>query len=169
MTGLDPVKDRIIEIATLITDDDLKVVAAGPELVIHQSHEVMNNMIDIVEKMHESSGLTQRVQESKISLEEAGKQTLDFLKTHISEPGKVPLCGNSIGTDRRFLARQLPEIEDFLNYRSVDVTSIRELVLRWRPEIADGAPKKAGTHRALEDIQESIKELRWYRESGFIG
>lgn len=168
MTGLDPLKDRIVEIATLITDDDLQLVAEGPDLVIHQPPEVLAGMNDVVREMHARSGLTDAIVASTTTLEEAGAQTLAFLREHIPEPGTVPLCGNSIGTDRRFLAIHLPEIEDHLSYRSVDVSSIKELLKRWNPAVLDGAPAKAKGHRALDDIRESLAELAYYREKAFL-
>lgn len=167
MTGLDPVRHRIVEIATLVTDDDLEVVAEGPDLVVHQPPETLAEMDAVVRKMHTDSGLLPAIEASTISLEEAGAQTLAFLKEHVPEARTVPLCGNSIGTDRRFLAAWLPEIEEWLHYRSVDVSTIKELVRRWYPGALDGAPPKAGHHRALDDIKESVAELSWYREKFF--
>jgi oligoribonuclease len=166
MTGLDPTNDVIVEIATLITDDDLEVIAEGPDLVIHQPPEKLAAMMDVVVKMHTKSGLLPEIEASTMSLADAGAQTLAFLKEHIPER-TVPLCGNSIGTDRRFLAVHLPEIEEYLHYRSVDVSTIKELARRWYPEAVAGAPRKAAGHRALDDIRESVAELRWYREAFF--
>ena len=169
MTGLDPELHSIVEIAVLITDDDLQVVATGPDLVIHQPEEVLARMNDTVRAMHTASGLLERIRSSTSSLAEAGAAVLAFLREHIDKPGTVPLCGNSIGTDRRFLARHLPEIEDFLHYRSIDVSTVKELARRWQPSVYEGAPAKAEGHRALDDITESLEELRWYRQAGFIG
>jgi len=163
MTGLDPTRDRIVEIATLITDDDLTIVAEGPDIVVHQPPEQLALMEPVVRTMHTRSGLLARIEASTTSLEEAGRQTLDFLRTHIPRPRTVPLCGNSIGTDRRFLAAWLPDIEAHLHYRSVDVSTIKELARRWYPEALAAAPPKVGAHRALDDIRESIAELRYYR------
>jgi oligoribonuclease len=163
MTGLDAGRDHIVEIATLITDDDLELVAEGPDLVVHQPEEVLAAMAPVVRKMHTRSGLLERIRASEVTLADAGAATLDFLRQHL-EPGTVPLCGNSIGTDRRFLVAHLPEIEDFLHYRSVDVSSVKELIKRWNPELLDGAPAKAEGHRAMDDIRESVEELRFYRE-----
>ena len=168
MTGLDPDTHTIVEIATIITDDELEIVAEGPDLVIHQAPAAMAAMDDFVRDMHERSGLLAEIEESTITLEAAGEQTLAFLRGHISEPGTVPLCGNSIGTDRRFLAKHLPTIENYLHYRSVDVSTLKELARRWQPEVFAGAPKKEGGHRALDDIRESIDELRWYRRKMFV-
>ena len=165
MTGLDPSRHVIVEIATLITDDDLNLVAEGPDLVVHQPDEALAEMDDVVVNMHTKSGLLPEIRTSTISLEEAGAATLQFLKEHIPNSRSVPLCGNSIGTDRRFLAAHLPEIEDFLHYRSVDVSTLKELAKRWNPAILGGAPKKAEGHRALDDIRESVIELRYYREA----
>lgn len=167
MTGLDPDSDVIVEIATLVTDDDLEVVAEGPDLVVHQPPEVLDRMGDFVRAMHTKSGLLEAIESSTITLAEAGEATLAFLREHIAEPGTVPLCGNSIGTDRRFLVRWLPEVDGFLHYRSVDVTSIRELARRWNPEVLKSAPEKSGGHRALDDIRESLVELRHYRQHLF--
>jgi oligoribonuclease len=168
MTGLDPDRHVIVEIATIITDDDLDVVAEGPDLVVHQPPEALAAMEPVVVEMHTSSGLLPAIEASTTTLAEAGRQTLDFIRSHVPEPRTVPLCGNSIGTDRRFLARYLPEIEDHLHYRSVDVSTIKELVRRWYPGAGDGGPKKAASHRALDDIRESIAELRYYREAFFV-
>jgi oligoribonuclease len=167
MTGLDPSRHTIVEIACLITDDDLHLVEEGPDLVVHASSEQLANMDDFVRTMHTKSGLLTAMEESTLTLADAGAQTLAFLKSHIPEARKVPLAGNSIGTDRRFLAEQLPEIEDYLNYRSVDVSTIKELSRRWLPEIYKGAPEKKGGHRALQDIRESVAELAYYRTTIF--
>ncbi len=169
MTGLDPEHHSIIEIAALITDDCLEIVATGPDLVIHQSSGALTSMDDAVREMHTSSGLLAEVRTSTVSLADAGAAVLGFLKEHLDRPGTVPLCGNSIGTDRRFLARHLPEVDDFLHYRSIDVSTVKELARRWQPSVYDGAPSKASGHRALDDITESLQELRWYRHAGFIG
>jgi len=168
MTGLDPARHVIVEIATLVTDDELQIVASGPELVIHQPAEAMALMEPIVQEMHTRSGLIEAIAASTVTLEAAGKATLEFIREHVPEPRTVPLCGNSIGTDRRFLAAYLPDIENHLHYRSVDVSTIKELARRWYPSILDTVPKKATTHRALDDIQESVEELRFYREKFFI-
>ncbi len=163
MTGLDPDTNVIVEIATLITDDDLEIVAEGPDLVIHQPETELAKMPDVVARMHAKSGLTDEIRASTLTLQDAGAQTLEFLRRHIDEPGTVPLCGNSIGTDRRFLARWLPEIESFLHYRSVDVSAIKELGRRWYTDLFADLPPKKGAHRAMGDIRESIEELRRYR------
>jgi oligoribonuclease len=167
MTGLEPTRDVIVEIATLITDDNLEIVAEGPDLVIHQPPEVMALMDDVVRDMHTKSGLLTAIEASTITLEQAGKETMAFLVTQLPGPGIVPLCGNSIGTDRRFLAAYLPDIENFLHYRSIDVSSIKELARRWYPEKRSGRPRKERNHRALDDIRESVVELRYYRAEVF--
>jgi oligoribonuclease len=168
MTGLDPSRHVIVEIATLITDDDLVTVAEGPDIVVHASDEQLAQMDGVVRRMHTRSGLLAAIEASSTSLAEAGRQTLGFLRAHIQPPRSVPLCGNSIGTDRRFLATQLPEVDDFLHYRSIDVSSIKELCRRWYPDVLAQAPTKAETHRALDDIRESIAELAFYRSTIFV-
>ena len=167
MTGLDPARHVIVEIATLVTDDELEIVAEGPDLVVHQPPEALAAMDEVVREMHTKSGLLPAIAASTTTLEEAGAATLAFLREHIAEPGTVPLCGNSIGTDRRFLSAHLPAIEDFLHYRSIDVSTVKELCRRWYPEVLPGAPAKTATHRALEDIRESVAELRYYRSVAF--
>jgi oligoribonuclease len=167
MTGLNPTTDVIVEIATLITDDDLVIIDDGLDIVVHQPAEALANMPDVVREMHTSSGLVVEIERSTVSLDEAGRQTLEYIKRHAPEARSVPLCGNSIGTDRRFLARYLPEIEDHLHYRSIDVSSIKELAKRWFPAECAGAPRKAGAHRALGDIRESVAELQYYRDAVF--
>jgi oligoribonuclease len=167
MTGLDHDNDVIVEIATIVTDDDLTILAEGPDLVVHAEDEVLDRMNEVVRTMHTTSGLLPLIRASSLALEDAGAQTLAFIKEHVPEPRSVPLCGNSIGTDRRFLARWLPDIEQHLHYRSVDVSSVKELAKRWYPEAVSKAPGKHGTHRALDDIRESIAELRYYREAVF--
>jgi oligoribonuclease len=168
MTGLEPSKDVIVEIATLITDDELNIVAEGPDLVIHQSDEALAAMDEFVINMHTKSGLLDQIKASTITLEEAGEATLAFIKQYVPERRTIPLCGNSIGTDRRFLAEYLPEIEDWLHYRSVDVSSVKELVKRWYPSLHDSRQRKDALHRALDDIKASVDELRFYREHTFV-
>jgi oligoribonuclease len=167
MTGLDPERHVIVEIATLVTDDELNVVAEGPDLVVHADDTALAEMDDVVVEMHTKSGLLDSIKASTVSLDRAGAETLAFLQEHIPEARTVPLCGNSIGTDRRFLATYLPAIEDFLHYRSVDVSTVKELARRWNPAILGGAPEKRESHRALDDILESLDELRYYREHFF--
>jgi oligoribonuclease len=168
MTGLDPARDVIVEIATLVTDDELNVVAEGPDLVVHQPEELLGTMVPKVLEMHTDSGLLEAIRASTTTLDEAGAATLAFIREHVPAARSVPLCGNSIGTDRRFLAAYLPDIENWLHHRSVDVSSVKELVKRWYPELAGVHPPKAGHHRALDDIRESVEELRFYRERVFV-
>ncbi len=168
MTGLDASRHVIVEIATLITDDDLNVIAEGPDLVIHAMDEELALMDEVVIAMHGRSGLLKLIKASTTTLEEAKEQTLTFLKQHIPEANTVPLCGNSIGTDRRFLAAYMLDVDEYLSYRSVDVSTIKELARRWFPEELKRAPRKAGGHRALDDIRESITELAFYRNSVFL-
>jgi len=167
MTGLDPARNTIVEIATLVTDDDLNVVAEGPDLVVHQPADVLEVMEPVVRDMHTRSGLLAAIEASTLTLADAGAQTLAFIKEHVPEPRTVPLAGNSIGTDRRFLAAHLPEIEDWLHYRCIDVSTIKELARRWHPDAVAAAPEKRGGHRALDDIRESLEELRHYRATVF--
>jgi len=167
MTGLDPARHVIVEIATIVTDDELEVVAEGPDLVVHQPPEAMATMDEVVREMHTASGLLTSIAASTTTLEQAGEATLAFIREHVPEARTVPLCGNSIGTDRRFLAIHLPEIEEHLHYRSVDVSTIKELTRRWYPGALEAVPRKATAHRALDDIRESIEELRWYRQHVF--
>jgi oligoribonuclease len=168
MTGLDPVRNTIVEIATVITDDDLEILAEGPDLVVRTTQEQLDSMDQIVRDMHTRSGLLDAIAASTLTLEDAGAQTLEFLRTHVPEAGTVPLCGSSIGTDRRFLAAQLPEIENWLHYRCVDVSALKELCRRWYPKVFKAAPPKRTTHRALDDIRESIAELEYYRKTIFV-
>jgi oligoribonuclease len=167
MTGLDADRDVILEIAALVTDDDLNVVADGPDLVVHQPVEALDGMDKVVTKMHRVSGLTEAVGASTVTLADAGAAVLEFLRQHVPEARTVPLCGNSIATDRRFLARHLPELEDYFHYRSIDVSTVKELCRRWYPEAFAAAPAKAGHHRALDDIRESVAELAYFRNSFF--
>jgi oligoribonuclease len=164
MTGLDPEKNVIVEIATLVTDDDLRITAEGPDLVLHATAEQLAAMDEVVHKMHLESGLLEEIERSTLTLEEAGKATLDFLHSALPDSSRVPLCGNSIGVDRRFLHKYLPEVEASLHYRSVDVSTIKELCKRWQPAIYGNAPKKQSAHRALGDIRESVAELAYYRD-----
>lgn len=168
MTGLDHTKDVIVEIATIVTDDELTVVAEGPDLVVHQPEDVLAQMDPFVADMHTRSGLLDAIRSSAVTLEQAGTETLAFIRRHVPEHGSVPLCGNSIGTDRRFLAAYLPDIETYLHYRSIDVSSVKELVRRWYPKVRQARPQKQGAHRALDDIRDSIDELRYYREHVFV-
>lgn len=165
MSGLNTDTDKIIEIATIITDSQLEVIAQGPVLAVHQSDTVLNNMDEWNTRTHGGSGLTQRVRESTLSEADAERLTLDFIQQFVAK-NKSPLCGSSICQDRRFLARGMPQLEAYLHYRNLDVSSIKELVRRWKPEICAGFEKK-NTHKALDDILESIAELKYYREHFF--
>ncbi len=167
MTGLDHTRDVIVEIATLVTDDELNIVAEGPDLVVKATEEQLAGMDPFVRDMHTRSGLLDQIRASEVTLEEAGAATLAFIREHVPNPGSVPLCGNSIGMDRRFLTAYLPEIENFLHYRSIDVSTIKELARRWYPEALAGAPRKATSHRAMDDIRESVAELAFWREHVF--
>jgi oligoribonuclease len=165
MTGLDPERCAIVEIASIVTDGDLNVVAEGPCLVVFQPDDVLAGMDPFVTQMHERSGLTGRIRESKVTLDQAKDETLAFLAQHC-DPKTAPLCGNSVWKDREFLVRYMPEVMAHLHYRLVDVSTIKELVRRWYPT-GRQAPKKKEVHRALDDIKESIEELRFYRKTFF--
>ena len=168
MTGLDPDRHVIVEIATLVTDDDLNIVAEGPDLVIYQPDEALSEMDDFVTHMHTTSGLLELIKASTVSHDDAMQQTLDFIKLHSPEPMKIPLCGNSIRTDRTFLAKYMPDIENWLHYRCVDVSTVKELVKRWNPGLEHARPKSEGiTHRAMDDIRDSVAELKFYRDKVF--
>ncbi len=161
MTGLDPMADRIIEIATIVTDTELNEIAEGPTLVIHQAPEIMDAMDEWNTRQHGGSGLTQRVLDSGTTVAEAERQTLEFLAQH-STAGASPMCGNSICQDRRFLAREMPELEAWFHYRNLDVSTLKILAQRWSKDVA-AAYSKSSSHRALDDIRDSIAELRHYR------
>jgi oligoribonuclease len=167
MTGLDLGSDLLIEVAALVTDAELNVLGDGVDVVIGATEEQLARMPDVVRDMHAVSGLTQEVLASTVTLEQAQEQVLAYLKEHV-EPGKAPLCGNSIATDRGFLARDMKELDAFLHYRMVDVSSVKELARRWYPRAYFQSPKKAGGHRALADIQESVRELAYYRATVFV-
>lgn len=162
MTGLDPDKDLIIEIATIVTDKDLNILAQGPVLAVHQSDEVLAAMDEWNQTHHGQSGLIERVKASTVTEAEAEKITIDFLSQWVGA-GESPMCGNSVGQDRRFMYRYMPKLEQFFHYRSIDVSTLKELTARWAPEVRKGF-KKNGRHIALDDINESIEELKYYRE-----
>lgn len=162
MTGLDPERDRIIEIATIVTDSQLNVIAEGPVLAVHQPDSVLDLMDEWCVRTHGESGLTKRVRESQIDEAEAERLTLEFLRQHV-DAGVSPMCGNSIGQDRRFLVRYMKELEAYFHYRNLDVSTLKELARRWRPDVYKSLAKRS-THLALEDIRDSIAELRHYRE-----
>lgn len=166
MTGLDPDKERIIEAAVLITDGELEILAEGPNLVIHQSDELLEAMDEWNTTHHGESGLTERVRASTLTEAEAEAELMAFLEQHC-EAGQSPLCGNSIHQDRRFLRRYMPTLDAFLHYRMVDVSTVKELCRRWAPEAYAKRPLKTGNHRAMDDIRESVEELRFYRKACF--
>lgn len=163
MTGLDPEKEKIIEIATIVTDKDLNILAEGPVLAIHQTEQLLNKMNDWCQKTHSANGLISRVQQSKLTERAAELQTLDFLKKWVPK-GVSPICGNSVAQDKRFLFKYMPELADYFHYRHLDVSTLKELANRWKPQVLKGFEKK-NTHLALDDIRESIAELRYYREN----
>jgi len=163
MTGLDLDRHVIVEIAALVTDDDLEPVDDGIDLIVHQPPSALAEMDDYVRNMHTKSGLLPEIEASTLSLADAGAQVLDYVRGHVAE-GSSPLCGNSIGVDRRFLDRYLPAVDRYVHYRSIDVSSLKELCRRWNPAVYKGRPGKRETHRALDDIRESIEELRFYRD-----
>ena len=165
MTGLEPDHDTIIEIATIVTDSDLNVVAEGPVFAIHQSATTMAGMDDWNTNQHGGSGLTQRVLESEITMEQAEAETIAWLEQYVAA-GASPMCGNSIGQDRRFMVKYMPKLEAFFHYRNLDVSSVKELARRWRPDVLAGV-KKSGSHLAMDDIRDSIAELQHYRETFF--
>lgn len=166
MTGLDPERERIIEIAVLVTDAQLEIVAEGPNLVIHQPESMLGAMDAWNQSHHTASGLVERVRASTVTEAQAEAEVLAFLQVHCAE-GAAPLAGNSIHQDRRFLRRYMARVDGFLHYRNVDVSTVKELVRRWYPEVLAAAPEKVGAHRAMDDIRESIEELRYYRTHVF--
>ncbi len=168
MTGLDLRSDRLIEIAALVTDAELNVLGQGVDVVIHTDDAALDNMVEVVAKMHSSSGLTEEVRTSTIDLATAEQMVLDYIREHVKSAKTAPLAGNSIATDRGFIARDMPKLDDYLHYRMIDVSSIKELCRRWYPKIYYGQPEKGLAHRALADIQESIQELRYYRRTAFV-
>jgi oligoribonuclease len=168
MTGLELNRDALIEIAVLITDADLNVVGEGLDIVIGCADDVLDTMVPFVYQMHESSGLTELVRQSTVTLGAAEQQVLDYIKEYVPEAKTAPLCGNSIATDRGFIARDMPDLDAFLHYRMIDVSSIKELARRWYPRVYYGQPPKGLAHRALADIHESVQELRYYRSTVFV-
>jgi oligoribonuclease len=168
MTGLDLGKDAIIEIAALVTDGELNVLGDGVDLVIHADDALLDSMIDVVRDMHARSGLTEAVRASTLTMADAEKAVLDYVREWVPEPRTAPLAGNSIATDRGFIARDMPALDAHLHYRMVDVSSIKELCRRWYPRVYHAQPGKGLSHRALADIRESIRELVYYRRTAFI-
>jgi oligoribonuclease len=168
MTGLELARDALIEIAVLVTDADLKVLDEGLDIVIGCADDVLDTMVPFVKQMHETSGLTEQVRNSTVTLGQAEKQVLDYIKQFVPEAKAAPLCGNSIATDRGFIARDMPDLDAHLHYRMIDVSSIKELARRWYPRVYFGQPQKGLAHRALADIHESVQELRYYRGTLFV-
>ncbi len=168
MTGLELQHDALIEVAALVTDSDLNILGDGVDLVIHADDEVLDGMVEVVREMHGRSGLTEAVRASAVTLAEAEERVMEYITKHVPEPRSAPLCGNSIATDRGFLARDMPTLDNYLHYRMVDVSSIKELCRRWYPRVYFGQPPKGLAHRALADIQESIRELAYYRRTVFV-
>ena len=168
MTGLRLGTDKLIEIAALVTDSELNVLGEGVDIVIHADEDALAAMPDVVTKMHENSGLTDEVRKSTVTLAEAEQQVLAYIREHVPVAGTAPLAGNSIATDRGFIARDMPDLDTYLHYRMIDVSSIKELSRRWYPRIYFGQPEKGLAHRALADIKESIRELKYYRKTAFV-
>jgi oligoribonuclease len=168
MTGLDLKADRLVEIAVLVTDADLNILGDGIDVVIHAEDAVLSSMIPVVTEMHARSGLTEEVRASTIDVAAAEELVLDYIRTHVKQAKTAPLAGNSIATDRGFIARDMPKLDDYLHYRMIDVSSIKELCRRWYPRIYFGQPEKGLAHRALADIHESIRELQFYRRTAFV-
>ena len=168
MTGLNLGCDRLIEIAALVTDADLNVLGEGIDVVIHADDAALDGMVEVVAKMHRSSGLTQEVRNSTIDVATAEAMVMDYIRSHVPQAKTAPLAGSSIATDRGFLARDMPNLDDYLHYRMIDVSSIKELCRRWYPKIYFGQPDKGLAHRALADIEESIRELKYYRRISFV-
>ena len=168
MTGLDLGKDALIEVAALVTDPDLNVLGDGVDLVVHADDAALDAMPDVVREMHAKSGLTDEVRRSTVTLAEAEEAVLAYVRQYVPAPRSAPLCGNSIATDRGFLARDMPALDAHLHYRMIDVSSIKELCRRWYPRVYFGQPAKGLAHRALADIRESIRELEYYRRTVFV-
>lgn len=168
MTGLDLSSDKLIEIAVLVTDAELNVLGDGVDVVIHADDQALGSMIDVVTEMHSRSGLIDEVRASTVNMNTAETMVLDYINEHVKQPKTAPLAGNSIATDRSFIARDMPTLDSFLHYRMIDVSSIKELCRRWYPRIYFGQPAKGLAHRALADIHESIRELQYYRRTAFV-
>ena len=168
MTGLDLGKDALIEVAALVTGPDLEILGEGVDLVVHADDAALDGMPEIVREMHAKSGLTEEVRRSTVTMAEAEEAVLTYVKQFVPNPRTAPLCGNSIATDRGFLARDMPALDAFLHYRMIDVSSIKELTRRWYPRVYFGQPQKGLAHRALADIRESIRELEYYRRTVFV-
>jgi oligoribonuclease len=167
MTGLDPLRDRIVEIAVIVTDGQLERLEEGPDLVLATSEESLSGMDDVVVQMHGGSGLTEAIRASDLTVEAAEEQVLAFIAQHVPTARTAPLAGNSVHADRAFLRRYMPDLEAYVHYRNVDVSTIKELARRWYPAALEASPRKAGGHRALADIRESIEEMRYWRSAVF--
>ena len=168
MTGLDLTSDKLIEIAVLVTDAELNILGDGIDVVIHTDDQSLDSMIDVVTQMHTRSGLIEEVRASTVDIATAEEMVLDYIRSHVKQAKTAPLAGNSIATDRGFIARDMAKLDDFLHYRMIDVSSIKELCRRWYPRIYFGQPEKGLAHRALADIHESIRELKYYRRTAFV-
>jgi oligoribonuclease len=168
MTGLDLARDALIEVAAIVTDAELEPLDDGIDVVIHAHDDLLDTMLPIVRDMHASSGLTEAVRASSVTLGEAEKLVLDYVRSQVAEPRTAPLCGNSIATDRGFVARDMPALDEHLHYRMIDVSSVKELAKRWYPRVYQSQPQKGLEHRALADIRESIRELAYYRATLFV-
>ncbi len=168
MTGLDLKSDLLIEIAVLVTDSELNILGDGLDVVIHAGDDALSSMVDVVAQMHAKSGLVNEVRASTTDVATAEQMVLDYVRTHVPQAKTAPLAGNSIATDRGFITRDMPKLDDYLHYRMIDVSSIKELCRRWYPRIYFGQPEKGLAHRALADIHESIRELRYYRRTAFV-
>ncbi|WP_155390930.1 oligoribonuclease [Catellatospora paridis] len=168
MTGLNLGSDALIEVAALVTDANLNVLGDGVDVVIHTDDAALDGMVDVVKQMHEKSGLTEAVRRSTVTVEQAEDMVLEYVAKYVTEPRTAPLCGNSIATDRGFIVRDMPRLDTHLHYRMIDVSSVKELCRRWYPRVYFGQPEKGLAHRALADIRESIRELRYYREAIFV-
>jgi oligoribonuclease len=168
MTGLDLRRDALIEVAALVTDPDLNVLGDGVDVVIHADDQLLDSMNDVVRDMHAKSGLTEEVRAATVSVSEAEDLVLDYITRYVPDPNTAPLCGNSIATDRGFIARDMPKLDGHLHYRMIDVSSVKELCRRWYPRTYFGQPQKGLAHRALADIRESIRELAYYRQTIFV-
>jgi oligoribonuclease len=168
MTGLDPDRERIVEIAVIITDGQLERLEEGPDLVLGVDEEVLAAMDPFVVQMHDGSGLIDKIRASDLTVAQAEEQVLAFVRRHVPEPGTAPLAGNSVHADRAFLRKYMPRIEEYVHYRNVDVSTVKELARRWHPQALERAPRKAGGHRALADIRESIEEMRYWRSAVFV-
>jgi oligoribonuclease len=167
MTGLDPETEVLVEIAVIITDGQLERIEEGPDIVISAPQDKLDAMVDVVQEMHAASGLTEAIGTSTVTVREAEEAVLAFVRRWVPQPGTAPLAGNSVHADRAFLRRYMPELEAYVHYRNVDVSTVKELARRWYPGLLDTAPEKTGGHRALADIRESIEELRWLRGAVF--